>query len=134
MAIQSIPHRPHRIGNWPRLWFGLSGGFSDQCCASTTLSIFHAGMKGRARIQPRRERTLAFAHGLWGDLDGRNLASALMRSRVHNRTCDRGCKLIRLALRAPLPWQLAQRLLRNGYDVVFTAINIYSPCTDCPVK
>jgi hypothetical protein len=23
---------------------------------------------------------------------------------------------------APLPWQLAQQLLRNGYDVVFTAI------------
>jgi hypothetical protein len=35
-----------------------------------------------------------------GELHGRNLASALMRSRVHNRTRDRGGKPIRLAW----PW------------------------------
>jgi hypothetical protein len=50
------------LRNWLRLWVGLSGGFSDQCCASTTLSIFHAGMKGRARISSEAERTLAFGH------------------------------------------------------------------------
>ena len=33
------------------------------CCASTTLTIFHAGMKGRARIRPPAEGTFAFAHG-----------------------------------------------------------------------
>jgi nicotinamidase-related amidase len=44
----------------------LSGGFSDQCCDSTTLSIFHAEIKGIAGIQPEAERTLAFAHGLGG--------------------------------------------------------------------
>src|SRR5207249_973153 len=32
-----------------------------------------------------------------GELHGRNLASALMRSRVHNRTSDRGGKPIQLA-------------------------------------
>jgi hypothetical protein len=101
MAIRSIPHRPHRIGNWLRLWVGLSGGFSDQCCASTTLSIFHAGMKGRARIQPEAGTTLALLMAL-GELHGRNLASAFMRSRVHNRTGDRGGKPIRLAW----PWAL----------------------------
>jgi len=37
-----------------------------------------------------------------GELHGRNLASALMRSRVHNRTRDRGGKPIRLAS----PWAL----------------------------
>src|SRR5260370_31378032 len=45
---------------------------------------------------------LALAHGLWGDLDGRNLASAVLRSRVHNRTSDRGGKPIRLAWRSAL--------------------------------
>jgi hypothetical protein len=33
-----------------------------------------------------------------GELHGRNLASALMRSRVHNRTRDRGGKPIRLGV------------------------------------
>src|SRR5260221_14572416 len=37
-----------------------------------------------------------------GDLDGRNLASAVLRSRVHNRTSDRGGKPIRLAWRSAL--------------------------------
>ena len=37
-----------------------------------------------------------------GEPHGRNLASALMRSRVHNRTSDRGGKPIRLAW----PWAL----------------------------
>ena len=32
-----------------------------------------------------------------GELHGRNLASALMRSRVHNRTSDRGGKPVQLA-------------------------------------
>jgi hypothetical protein len=50
------------LRNWLRLWVGLCGGFSDQCCASTTLSIFHAGMKGRAEIPPEAGTTLAFAH------------------------------------------------------------------------
>jgi hypothetical protein len=33
-----------------------------------------------------------------GELHGRNLASAFMRSRVHNRTRDRGGKPIRLGV------------------------------------
>ena len=37
-------------------------------------------------------------HGLEGDLHGRSLSSALMWSRVHNRSCDRGGEPIRLAL------------------------------------
>src|SRR5262249_21067873 len=37
-------------------------------------------------IQPEVEKTVAFAHMALGELHGRNLASALMRSRVHNRT------------------------------------------------
>jgi hypothetical protein len=52
--------------------------------------------KERARIQPETESTLGFAHRCLGDLHGRNLASALMRSRVHNRTRDRGGEPIRI--------------------------------------
>ena len=50
-----------------------------------------------ARIRPEAERHSASAHGL-GELHGRSLPSALMRSRVHNRTCDRGDKPIRLGV------------------------------------
>src|SRR6266853_1664539 len=42
------------------------------------------------------EENTRLAHGL-GELHGRNLASALMRSRVHNRNRDRGGKSIQLA-------------------------------------
>jgi hypothetical protein len=28
---------------------------------------------------------------------------------------------------APLPWQLAQQLLRNAYDVVFTVMRVARP-------
>jgi hypothetical protein len=52
--------------------------------------------KERARIQPEAESSLGFAHRCLGDLHGRNLASAVMRSRVHNRTRDRGGEPIRL--------------------------------------
>jgi hypothetical protein len=38
-----------------------------------------------------------------GELHGRNLASALMRSRFRNRTRDRGGKPIRLAWRGHCP-------------------------------
>jgi hypothetical protein len=67
------------------------------CCTSTTPNIFSAGIKGRARIQPEAARTLALLMAL-GELHGRNLASAFMRSRVHNRTRDRGGKPIRLGV------------------------------------
>ena len=45
-----------------------------------------------------------------GEPHGRNLASALMRSRVHNRTSDRGGKPIWLAW----PWALPPVLRRAG--------------------
>src|ERR1700704_5685777 len=45
-----------------------------------------------------------------GEPHGRNLASALMRSRVHNRTSDRGDKPIRLAW----PWALPPVLPEGG--------------------
>jgi hypothetical protein len=67
------------------------------CCTSTTLSIFLLESKGRARIQPEAGATLALLMAL-GELHGRNLASALMRSRVHNRTRDRGGKPIWLGV------------------------------------
>ena len=86
------------LRNWLRLWVGLCGGFSDQCCASTTLSIFDAGMKGRAEIPPEAGTTLAFAHSAFrGNCMGEILLSAFVRSRVHNRTRDRGGKPIQLA-------------------------------------
>jgi hypothetical protein len=67
------------------------------CCTSTTPNIFSAGIEGRARIQPEAARTLALLMAL-GELHGRNLASAFMRSRVHNRARDRGGKPIRLGV------------------------------------
>jgi hypothetical protein len=53
------------------------------------------GPKAAPQFSPRRRLLLAVAHGL-GGLHGRNLASALMRSRLPNRTWDRGRKPIRL--------------------------------------
>jgi len=44
-----------------------------------------------------------------GELHGRNLASAFMRSRVHNRTSDRGGKPIRLAW----PWARPRSLRKD---------------------
>jgi hypothetical protein len=40
------------------------------CCASTTLSIFHVGMKSRAPIQPEAEGTLTFSLWVWGNCMG----------------------------------------------------------------
>ena len=59
---------------------------------------FSVGTKALARIQPEMERSLAFASSLKGTCNGRNLSSALMRSRVRNRNRDRGGEPIRLAL------------------------------------
>jgi hypothetical protein len=58
---------------------------------------FLLGSKAAPRIQPEAARTLALLMAL-GELHGRNLASAFMRSRVHNRTRDRGGKPIRLGV------------------------------------
>ncbi len=69
------------------------------CGAVTTLGIFLLGSKPASKFQPEAERTLALLMAV-GELHGRNLASALMRSCVHNRTRDRGGKPIRLAW----PW------------------------------
>jgi hypothetical protein len=51
---------------------------------------FSVGTEAVARIQPETETTLALLMAQGGDLHGRNLSSALMRSRVPNRTRDRG--------------------------------------------
>src|SRR5262245_39697971 len=84
-------------------------------------SASFAGIEGRARIQPEAESTLALLMAL-GELHGRNLAAALMRSRVHNRTRDRGGKPIRLAW----PWAsppvhpfLCEGLCFGVFDVIF---------------
>jgi hypothetical protein len=69
------------------------------CGAVTTLGIFLLGSKPASKFQPEAERTLALLMAV-GELHGRNLASALMRSCVHNRTRGRGGKPIRLAW----PW------------------------------
>jgi hypothetical protein len=66
------------------------------CCTSTTLRSFCFRSKERARIQPEAGSTLGCAHRRWGRPHGRKFASALMRSRVHNRTRDRGGEPIRL--------------------------------------
>jgi hypothetical protein len=66
------------------------------CCTGTTLRSFCFRSRRRARIQPEAESTLGFTHRRWGDLHGRKLASTLMRSRLHNRTRDRGGEPIRL--------------------------------------
>jgi hypothetical protein len=66
------------------------------CCTGTTLRSFCFRSRRRARIQPEAESTLGFTHRRWGDLHARKLASTLMRSRLHNRTRDRGGEPIRL--------------------------------------
>jgi hypothetical protein len=74
------------------------GSAAIVCCASTTHSIFHAGLKSRAQIRPEAWGTLPFAHGFGGELHGRKLDPVLMWGRVHNRTSDRGGKPIRLVV------------------------------------
>jgi hypothetical protein len=89
------------------------------CCTSTTLRTFWFPSKGRARIQPEARSTLGFAHRLWGNLHGRNLACALMRSRVHNWTTDRGGEPIRLTegkIAPVLPGPGWGRSLRRALD------------------
>ena len=71
------------------------------CCADTTLSIFLLGSNAAPEFSLRRALHSPLLTVL-GEPHGRNLASALMRSRVHNRTSDRGGKPIRLAW----PWAL----------------------------
>ncbi len=69
------------------------------CCTSTTLSIFCWDQRAAPEFSLRRRGTLAMLMAL-GELHGRNRASALRRSRVHNGTRDRGGKSIRLVW----PW------------------------------
>jgi hypothetical protein len=71
------------------------------CCADTTLSVFLLGSNGAPEFSLRLALHSPLLTVL-GEPHGRNLASALMRSRVHNRTSDRGGKPIRLAW----PWAL----------------------------
>jgi hypothetical protein len=52
--------------------------------------------RGLPEFSPRREAHSASLIGVGGDLHGRNVASALMRSRLHNRTRDRGGEPIRI--------------------------------------
>jgi hypothetical protein len=54
------------------------------------------GSKAAPDFSPRRRGHSPLLMAL-GELHGRNLASALMRSRVHNRTSDRGGKPVQLA-------------------------------------
>src|SRR5439155_13720977 len=49
-----------------RTVFRVNDGFSDWCCANTTLTVFHVGIQDRARIRPPAEGTLASAHGFRG--------------------------------------------------------------------
>jgi hypothetical protein len=79
--------------------------------------------KERARIQPEAESTLGFAHRCLGDLHGRNPASDLMRSRVHNRSRDRGGEPIRLnggghCPRSELRWPLFHFYGNGGYPTL----------------
>src|SRR5262245_41726811 len=53
-------------------------------CASTTLSIFHVGMKSRAAIQPEAEGTLTLSLMCLGELHGRELDSIIRWGRVRN--------------------------------------------------
>jgi hypothetical protein len=67
-----------------------------------------------------------------GELHGRNLASALMRSRFHNRTRDRGGKPIRLAWLWALPPVLPEgpwALQKLGNSKVEGEYRRYAPCT-----
>jgi hypothetical protein len=69
----------------------------DACCTSTTLRSFCFRSKEACPNSARggkHTQLRSLASG--GNLHGRNLACALMRSRVHNRTRDRGGEPIRL--------------------------------------
>jgi hypothetical protein len=59
-------------------------------------SAFASDQRGVPEFSPRRKAHSASLIGLGENLHGRKLASALMRSRVHNRTRDRGGESIRL--------------------------------------
>jgi hypothetical protein len=72
-------------------------------------AAFPSHQRGVPEFSPRREAHLASLIGFGGDLHGRNLASALMRSRVHNRTCDRGGEPIRLNGGGHCPWSSSDR-------------------------
>jgi hypothetical protein len=61
---------------------------------------FAADQRSAPKFSPRREAHSASLIHVRGDLHGRNVASALMRSRLHNRTRDRGGEPIRLSSRA----------------------------------
>jgi hypothetical protein len=62
------------------------------CCANTTLSV---GTEAAPEFILRRGEYTRRAHDA-GGMHGRNLTSVLMRSRVPNRTRDRGGKPIQL--------------------------------------
>ena len=59
-------------------------------------AAFASDQKAVPEFSPRWEAHSASLIGSWEDLHGRNLTSALMRSRVHNRTGDRGGEPFRL--------------------------------------
>src|SRR5919198_1843825 len=59
-------------------------------------AAFASDQKAVPEFSPRWETHSAPLIGSWEDLHGRNLTSALMRSRVHNRTGDRGGEPFRL--------------------------------------
>jgi hypothetical protein len=67
------------------------------CCTKTTL--FEGPRPNSARCRVGYSPLLMPL----GELHGRNLASAFMRSRVHNRTSDRGDEPFRLARAWALP-------------------------------
>jgi hypothetical protein len=95
------PGRPQIMAMWALSWpeRHRSAPFPSSIVkpvAPAQHSASFAAIEGRARIQPEAGRTLAFAHGLRGTAWAKP-ASAFMRSRVHNRTSDRGGKPIRLA-------------------------------------
>jgi hypothetical protein len=58
----------------------------QRCCTSTTLRIFCFRSRSAPEFSPRREAHSVSLIGVGGDLHGRNAASALMRSRLRNRT------------------------------------------------
>jgi hypothetical protein len=74
----------------------LPGGLSASLLRRHNNQRLLLGSTGRARIQPQADSTLGFAHRRWGDLHGRNIASALMWSRLRNRTRYRGGEPIRI--------------------------------------
>jgi hypothetical protein len=77
----------HRLRQLPRNLRNATRRCADVAPAQHSASF--TGAEGRARIRPKAERILPSLMAL-GELHGRNLASALMRSRVPNRTGDRG--------------------------------------------